>query len=155
MPPTVERIQDLNQEASARLVMDMLHRIIVHYALWFTEVRHQMGHAKALEALLNVSEKSWGLQLKRLSRHLEERQLALEVSPPLRAQLAEIGYDPQYGARPLKRTLQRIVLDPLARHVLEGTFAAGDTVRADWDNEKGTVSCTRVAAAADAAAAPA
>ena len=67
MPPTVERIQDLNREASARLVMDMLHRIIVHYALWFTEVRHQMGHAKALDALLSVSEKSWGLQLKRLS----------------------------------------------------------------------------------------
>lgn len=63
-----KKIDDLNHEETAKLVMDMFHRILIHYALWFTEVRHQMGMDKALEILGSASEKSLGIQLKRLSK---------------------------------------------------------------------------------------
>lgn len=66
----VKTIEDLDQKQSARLIMDILHRTIIHYALWFTEIRHQMGMEKALEALAVASEKSIGIQVKRLSKIL-------------------------------------------------------------------------------------
>ena len=68
MVDTVGAIDDLNQEQTARLVMDVMHRTIIHYALWFTEIRHQMGMEKALEALSVASEKSLGIQLNRQAR---------------------------------------------------------------------------------------
>ena len=67
-PPAV--IDDLDQPQQARLVIDFLHRIVVHYALWFTEVRHQLGMDKALEALDQASHRSLGIQLKRLAKIL-------------------------------------------------------------------------------------
>ena len=70
MTDAVKSIDDLNQEQIARLVMDVMHRTIIHYALWFTEIRHQMGMEKALEALSVASEKSMGIQLNRLSKLL-------------------------------------------------------------------------------------
>src|SRR5262249_40127477 len=79
------------------------------------------------------------IQVARLERLLAGRQLSLAVTPRLRKHLAEVGYDPQYGARPLKRTLQRLVLDPLARRVLQGDFAPGREIRADWDERGGAV----------------
>jgi ATP-dependent Clp protease ATP-binding subunit ClpB len=74
------------------------------------------------------------IQAARLGAMLATRGLAVEMTPRLRAHLAEIGYDPEYGARPLKRTLQRLVLDPLAQRVLEGAFAPGGRIRADWND---------------------
>lgn len=64
------KIEDLSQEELARLVLDMLHRILVHYGLWFTEVRHQMGMDAALQALGTASQRSLAIQLKRLSKEL-------------------------------------------------------------------------------------
>jgi len=66
----VEKIEDLDHENTARLVLDMLHRIIIHYALWFNEVKHQMGMEKALDILKNAPERSYGIQMKRLSKAL-------------------------------------------------------------------------------------
>jgi hypothetical protein len=71
MATAVETIDNLDQEQTARLVMDVMHRTIIHYALWFTEIRHQMGMEKALEALSVASEKSLGIQFKRLSKILK------------------------------------------------------------------------------------
>ncbi len=71
------------------------------------------------------------IQLRSLLRRLDERRIALEVSDAARDRLVEEGYDPVYGARPLKRTLQRRVLDPLALGVLQGDFGEGDTVCVD------------------------
>jgi hypothetical protein len=65
-----ERVDDLNHEQTARFVMDVMHRTIIHYALWFTEIRHQMGMEQALEALATASERSLGIQLNRLSKIL-------------------------------------------------------------------------------------
>lgn len=63
-------IDDLSKEQTAGLVMDIWHRTFIHYALWFTEIRHQMGMEKALDALSVASEKSIGIQLNRLSKIL-------------------------------------------------------------------------------------
>jgi ATP-dependent Clp protease ATP-binding subunit ClpB len=79
------------------------------------------------------------IQVARLGQLLQARQLALQITPRLRAHLAEAGYDPHYGARPLKRTLQRLVLDPLARRLLEGGLEAGGPIQADWDKDAGRV----------------
>jgi len=70
MSDKIETVEDLDHEDTARLVLDMFHRIIIHYALWFTEVRHQMGMEKALDTLKIASERSIGIQMKRLSKVL-------------------------------------------------------------------------------------
>jgi ATP-dependent Clp protease ATP-binding subunit ClpB len=68
------------------------------------------------------------LQLGRLRKLLRERELDIELSPEARTFLADRGYDPQYGARPLKRALMRYLQDPLSRRLLAGEFHAGDTI---------------------------
>ena len=70
MSEKADRVEDLSREDTARLVMDMFHRIIIHYALWFTEVRHQMGMEKALDTLKIASNRSIDIQMKRLSKIL-------------------------------------------------------------------------------------
>jgi ATP-dependent Clp protease ATP-binding subunit ClpB len=69
-----------------------------------------------------------GIQLKRLGGMLAERGLTLEISDGAKEHIAREGYDPAFGARPLKRALQRLIVDPLALKLLEGTFKPGDTV---------------------------
>ncbi|HEY0777967.1 MAG TPA: AAA family ATPase, partial [Gemmatirosa sp.] len=71
------------------------------------------------------------LQLGRLRKLLAERKLTLELTPGARRVLATEGYDPAYGARPLKRAIQRLLQNPLAMAVLEGKFRDGDTIRVD------------------------
>jgi len=75
------------------------------------------------------------IQLASLLRRLEDRKLSLVLSDAARERLIEEGYDPVYGARPLRRTLQRRLLDPLALAVLEGRFTDGDTVRVDAEDD--------------------
>ena len=79
------------------------------------------------EQLAEIAE----LQLERLRARLAERKLSLELTDAARDVLAEAGWDPTYGARPLKRALQRLVENPLAQRLLEGEFAEGDTIRVD------------------------
>jgi ATP-dependent Clp protease ATP-binding subunit ClpB len=71
------------------------------------------------------------LQLARLRERLAERGLSLELTDEAKEIVAEAGWDPAYGARPLKRALQRLVENPLALRLLEGDFAEGDTIRVD------------------------
>ena len=71
------------------------------------------------------------VQLRGLMKRLEDRKIHVEVTDRAKDLLMAEGYDPTYGARPLKRTIQRRVLDPLAIKVLEGEFREGDTVRVD------------------------
>ncbi|MDO9566311.1 MAG: DUF6125 family protein [Candidatus Desulfaltia sp.] len=70
MAETAKTPEDLNHEDKARLVLDMFHRIIIHYGLWFAEIKHQMGMEKALEILGNASKRSYAYQMKRLSKVL-------------------------------------------------------------------------------------
>jgi ATP-dependent Clp protease ATP-binding subunit ClpB len=74
------------------------------------------------------------LQLQRLRARLEERRITLELTDAAKETLAEAGWDPAYGARPLKRAIQRLVENPLALRLLEGDFAEGDTIRVDAQN---------------------
>jgi len=71
------------------------------------------------------------IQLARLQKRLDERKIALKVTPDARRLLIERGWDPVYGARPLKRTIQRLVQDPLALLLLEGKYSDGDIVEVD------------------------
>jgi ATP-dependent Clp protease ATP-binding subunit ClpB len=68
------------------------------------------------------------LQLARLRARLAERRIDVELTPAAKERLAEAGWDPAYGARPLKRALQRLVENPLAAALLEGRFGEGDTI---------------------------
>jgi ATP-dependent Clp protease ATP-binding subunit ClpB len=77
------------------------------------------------------------LQVESLRRMLAERQIRIELSDAARDALAEEGYDPHFGARPLKRTLQRMVQNPLAMRLLQGEFKPGQTVVVDY--EKGAI----------------
>jgi len=70
------------------------------------------------------------IQLRHLASRLESQKLTLKLSDEVRKLLADEGYDPVYGARPLKRTIQRRLLDPLSLLLLEGRFAEGATISA-------------------------
>jgi len=74
------------------------------------------------------------LQLRRLRARLAERGLNLQLTDAAKEVIAEAGWDPTYGARPLKRALQRLVENPLALRLLEGDFEEGDAVRVDTKN---------------------
>ena len=75
------------------------------------------------------------IQLGHLRRRLADKRIELEVTDAAKAVLAREGYDPTFGARPLKRTIQRLVQDPLALKLLEGEFSEGDTVVVDAAGE--------------------
>ena len=89
------------------------------------------------------------LQLERLRKLLRDRELEIELLPAARTFLADEGYDPVFGARPLKRAITRHVQDPLARLLLAGTFAPGDTIVVDrgagqaGDADAGALTFTR------------
>jgi ATP-dependent Clp protease ATP-binding subunit ClpB len=74
------------------------------------------------------------LETKALAKRLEERKIHLELTPAAKALIAKEGYDPVYGARPLKRTIQKLILDPLAQKVLAGQYKEGDTVSVDVED---------------------
>jgi len=88
-----------------------------------TIVFHQLGR----EQIAHIVE----IQLARVRKLLEERRLDLELTSEAKALLAERGYDPHYGARPLKRAIQRLVQDPLAMKILEGEFPEGSKIVCD------------------------
>jgi ATP-dependent Clp protease ATP-binding subunit ClpB len=113
-------------EGTRRQVMDTLRgqfrpeflnrvdEIIVFHPLSREEMRHIID-----------------IQLRGLMKRLEERKIRVELSDRAKDLLIEEGYDPTYGARPLKRTIQRRILDPLAMRVLQGEFRDGETIRID------------------------
>ena len=102
-------------------------------------------HALSREQLGSIVE----LQLARLRGRLAERSLALELTDDAKEVLAEAGWDPTYGARPLKRAIQRMLENPLALRLLEGEFEEGDTIRVDaLDGELVFEKAAAVAAAA-------
>ncbi len=86
------------------------------------------------------------LQVIRLIRRVRERDIEVELTEPARTLLGNLGYDPTYGARPLKRVIQKRLVDPLALAILEARFVPGDTVLVDA--EGGELVLSRVPAAA-------
>jgi ATP-dependent Clp protease ATP-binding subunit ClpB len=113
-------------EGTRRLVQDALR---AHFPPEFLNrvdeviVFHPLGR-RHLEQIVDI-------QLRGLLKRLEARKIDVELTDAARQHIVAEGYDPVYGARPLKRTLQRLLLDPLAMRVLSGDFREGDTVLVD------------------------
>lgn len=80
------------------------------------------------------------IQLQRMKKYIKEKNIDLVLTGRAKEYFAEIGFDPVYGARPLKRMLQKMILNELARSILDGTFQEGDTVEVDVEGEKITFS---------------
>jgi ATP-dependent Clp protease ATP-binding subunit ClpB len=93
------------------------------------------------------------LLLRDVERLLAERQITLEITPRATELILREGYDPAYGARPLRRAIQRLVQDPLAMQILEGAVLPGDRVRVDRDGSKDAMRFERVQPKKPAAAA--
>jgi len=93
-----------------------------------TIVFHQLGREEC-ERIVDI-------QLERVSKLLAERRLTLELTAAAKKLLADKGYDPHYGARPLKRVIQRMVQDPLSMKILAGELPEGSKIMADADGNK-------------------
>ncbi|MCA9000747.1 MAG: AAA family ATPase [Planctomycetes bacterium] len=72
------------------------------------------------------------VQIERLAQHLADQDLAIELTDAAQAQLAKEGYDPEYGARPLKRAIQKRILNPIADAILAGQLSPGQVAHIDW-----------------------
>jgi ATP-dependent Clp protease ATP-binding subunit ClpB len=84
------------------------------------------------------------LQIARVARLVADRKLSLEVTPAAKALIAAEGYDPVYGARPLKRAIQRLMQNPLALAVLEGKYGEGDLIKVDRASDGTSLTFERV-----------
>jgi ATP-dependent Clp protease ATP-binding subunit ClpB len=89
-------------------------------------------HPLGLPELISIID----IQMKNLKTRLAEKKLSLVLTDPAKKYLAQEGYDPVYGARPLKRIIQRDILNPLALRLLQGDFKEGDTIEADLSPDR-------------------
>jgi ATP-dependent Clp protease ATP-binding subunit ClpB len=104
-------------------------------------------HALGMEQIQHIVD----IQLRGLRQRLAERKMSLELTPAAAAELARAGFDPVYGARPLKRTIQKDIVQPLAVRMLQGTFSDGDTICIDASSDGELTFSTATAAAPVAA----
>ena len=126
-------VQTAQQEAEMeRKVEEELHR---HFRPEFLNRIDDViiFHALDMKHIKRIIE----IQIKRLTKMIADRGISIEISDRAKEQIALAGYDPAFGARPLKRALQKLIIDPLALKLLEGKFKPGDTVFANLgDNGK-------------------
>jgi ATP-dependent Clp protease ATP-binding subunit ClpB len=90
-------------------------------------------HGLGLEEIKVIVE----IQMKKLQQRILERRIQLKWTEKVKEWLAKEGFDPAYGARPLKRVIQKEIQDRLAMKILEGKFKEGDTITVDMDSKKG------------------
>ena len=86
------------------------------------------------------------IQIKRVEKMLADRKLTIEITPAARQLIVAVGYDPVYGARPLKRAIQRLLQNPLAMAVLEGQYSEGDKIRVDRSKDGNSLVFERIPA---------
>jgi ATP-dependent Clp protease ATP-binding subunit ClpB len=123
-------IEESSHEARERLVMEALRQ---HFR---PEFLNRIDDIIIFDRLTEEElKKIVEIQLKRLVRRLENQKITLELSDAAKAFVASHGYDPVYGARPLKRAIQKYILDPLSMDLLEGKFHEGQTIRIDVEND--------------------
>jgi ATP-dependent Clp protease ATP-binding subunit ClpA len=96
-------------------------------------------------------EKIVEIQLRDLQKRLAERKITIELTPEAKKTLAERGFDPVFGARPLKRMIQRMVENPLALEILAGKFKDGDHIVVDLSRDRETFAFSKQAAVAQPA----
>ncbi len=121
--------EEESKEARSRLVMDALRQ---HFR---PEFLNRIDEVIIFDRLSQEDlKKIVEIQLSRLTKRLEDQKIVLELSDGAKAFIASEGYDPVYGARPLKRAIQKYILDPLSLDILEGKFHEGQTIRVDEKN---------------------
>ncbi len=122
-------IQELGGRDDDRMRQLVMEAVRVHFRPEFLNRVDEIliFHTLSLAQIKQIVE----IQLKRLEKRLAEKKLSLDVTDKAKEFLAKEGYDPVFGARPLKRTIQRLLQDPLARRLLEREFAEGDTIRVE------------------------
>ena len=129
-----EYIQEHANEDYAQIKDAVMKNVTAHFRPEFINriddivVFHELSRAEVEEIAK--------LQLKILAQKLADQEITLEVSPEVLSYLAKIGYDPVYGARLLKRTLQQYVENPLAEKLLQGEFKPQTTVKIDYDGKE-------------------
>jgi ATP-dependent Clp protease ATP-binding subunit ClpA len=84
------------------------------------------------------------IQLANVGKLLKERLLNLEITPAAKDRIINEGYDPQYGARPMRRAIQRLIQDPLALKLITGAFSEGDTILVDAPETEGELTFTKL-----------
>lgn len=119
-------MEESSPEARERLVMDALRQ---HFR---PEFLNRIDDIIIFDRLTEEElKKIVEIQLKRLVKRLENQKITLELSEAAKALVASHGYDPVYGARPLKRAIQKDILDPLSMDILEGKFHEGQTIKVE------------------------
>ena len=128
-------IQEMNYDDYEAMKLAVMEIVSAHFRPEFinrideTVVFHALGK-EHMQGIANI-------QLQRLRKRLAERDLGLDISPAALAQLVEVGYDPVFGARPLKRAIQTHLENPLAQRILAGDFVPGSTVHVDYKDGEG------------------
>ncbi len=121
--------EEESKEARSRLVMDALRS---HFR---PEFLNRVDEIVIFDRLSEDDlKKIVEIQLHRLSKRLEQQKITLDLSESAKALLAREGYDPVYGARPLRRTIQKEILDPLSIDILQGKVREGQTIHVDAKN---------------------
>jgi ATP-dependent Clp protease ATP-binding subunit ClpB len=121
--------EEESREARSRLVMDALR---AHFR---PEFLNRVDEIIIFDRLSEDDlKKIVEIQLRRLSKRIEQQKITLDLSDSAKQLLAREGYDPVYGARPLRRTIQKEILDPLSIDILEGKVREGQTVKIDAKN---------------------
>jgi ATP-dependent Clp protease ATP-binding subunit ClpB len=122
-------MEEESSEARSRLVMDALRQ---HFR---PEFLNRVDEVIIFDRLTEEDlKKIVEIQLRRLTKRLEQQKITLELSDSAKALIAREGYDPVYGARPLKRAIQKDLLNPLSVDILEGKFHEGQVIHVDAKN---------------------
>ena len=148
-----DRIQDmmlegnLNEEAYERVKATVLDVVVKHFSPEFVNRIDEtvVFHPLQSEQIRGIAE----IQLALLNKRLAQNELHLEAGTDVLDLIAKVGYDPVYGARPLKRAIQNGIENPLAQHLLQGDYAPGDTILVAVDSN-GELSFSKRSAQAEA-----
>jgi ATP-dependent Clp protease ATP-binding subunit ClpB len=109
-----ERVMEAVRQHFRPELLNRIDEVVIFHALGMEQIQHIVD-----------------IQLRGLRQRLADRKMSLDLTPAAATELARAGFDPVYGARPLKRTIQKDVVQPLAVKMLQGEFTDGDTVRID------------------------
>ncbi len=124
--------QNLNEENYEKVKTVVLETVVRHFSPEFVNRIDEtvVFHPLLQEQIRGIAE----IQIDLLNRRLAHSELRLVVSAAVLDRIAELGYDPVYGARPLKRAIQNWIENPLAQHVLQGDYVSGDVIAVDLDS---------------------
>lgn len=124
--------QEISEESYEKVKATVLEIVVRHFSPEFVNRIDEsvVFHPLQREQIRGIA----SIQIGLLNQRLAQSELHIEVSEQVLDKLADLGYDPVYGARPLKRAIQNWIENPLAQHVLQGSYVAGDSIAVDLDD---------------------